>query len=262
MSKTAVRTGTTKSRRRASPSAGAAYLPDLEYLKNLELPEGDGEPLESDWHVVQISLLDELVRQLWQGRTDFFCGGNMFIYYSLEQAQEVIGYVEARKPAQPRYKGPDFFVVKDVDGTKPRKSWIVWKEGGRYPDVIVELLSPLTARKDKVENKALYEQVFGVTEYFWYDVDTGELRGFRLQGGRYAPIEPSEGGWLWSVELGAYLGIWEGEYRGRRYPWLRLYTAEGVLVPTKEEQAEAERQRAERLAQRLRELGVDPESIE
>jgi len=35
-----------------------------------------------------------------------------------------------------------------------------------------------------------------------------------------------------------------------------------VLVPTKEEQAEAERQRAERLAQRLRELGVDPESIE
>jgi NADH dehydrogenase FAD-containing subunit len=44
----------------------------------------------------------------------------------------------------------------------------------------------------------------------------------------------------------------------RRYPWLRLYTAEGNLVPT---QAEAAHQRAERLAQRLRELGVDPESL-
>jgi len=225
------------------------YMPDLDALKNLKLPEGDGEPLESDWHVVQISLLDELVRQLWHGRTDFFCGGNMFIYYSLEQAKSII-------QGRPHYKGPDFFVVKGVDGTKPRKAWIVWEEDGRYPDVIIELLSPSTARKDKTHNKRLYEQVFGTTEYFWYNVDTGELRGFRLDGGHYVPIKPNERGWLWSKELGAHLGVWEGEYRGRRYPWLRLYTAEGELVPTP---AEAERQRAERLAQRLRELGIEPD---
>ena len=256
MPRAAVRTGTTKRKQAARQCAGAAYLPDLEYLKNLELPEGDGEPLESDWHVVQISLLDELVRQLWRGRSDFFCGGNMFIYYSLEQAESVI-------KGRPLYKGPDFFVVKGVDGTKPRKSWVVWKEGGRYPDVIVELLSPTTARKDKNQNKRLYEQVFNTTEYFWYDVDTGELKGFRLREGRYEPIAPNEHGWLWSVELGAYLGIWEGEYRGRHYPWLRLYTAEGELIPTQAEaehqRAEAEHQRAERLAQRLRELGVEPD---
>jgi Uma2 family endonuclease len=249
-----------KSRRAATRKD--AYLTDIEreieYLENLELPEGDGEPLESDWHVVQISLLDELVRQLFQGRTDFFCGGNMFIYYSLEQAHSII-------QGHPLYKGPDFFVVKDVDGTKPRKSWVVWQEGGRYPDVIVELLSPSTARKDRHENKQLYERVFHTAEYFWYDVDTGELQGFRLHEGRYKPIEADEHGWLWSAELGAYFGVWEGEYRGRRYPWLRLYTADGNLVPTQAEaerqRAEAERQRAERLAQRLRELGVEPESL-
>ena len=237
-------------------------------LPDIPLLEGDGEPLESDWHGVQISLLDELVRQHWKGRSDFFCGGNMFIYYSRRQAESVW-------EGQPLYKGPDFFMVKGVDGTKPRKYWAVWDEEGRYPDVIIELLSPTTAKKDKTHNKELYERVFKTTEYFWYDVDTRELKGFRLHDGRYTPIEPNERDWLWSVELNAYLGLWEGEYRGRRYPWLRLYTADGVLVPTKEEQAEAERQRAEaehqraeaerqraeRFAQRLRELGIDPETV-
>ena len=242
-------------------------------LPRIKLLEGDGEPLESDWHVVQIHLLDELVRQLFEGRTDFFCGGNMFIYYSLKQARSV-------KRGRPLYKGPDFFVVKEVDGTKPRKYWAVWEEDGRYPDVIVELLSPTTAQKDKVENLRLYERVFRTGEYFWYDVETGELRGFRLRDGHYVPIEPNERGWLWSAELGVWLGVWEGVYQGRRYRWLRLYDREGRLVPTQAElaeaerqraeaerqraeealrQLEAERQRAERLAQRLRELGYEPE---
>ncbi|MCS7066186.1 MAG: Uma2 family endonuclease, partial [Fimbriimonadales bacterium] len=208
---------------------------------------GDGQPLESDWHVVQISLLDELVRQLWQGRHDFFCGGNIFIYYSIQQAESI-------SKGRPLYKGPDFFVVKGVDGTRPRKYWAVWDEDGRYPDVIVELLSPMTAERDTTRYKELYERIFRTAEYFWYDVDTRELKGFRLRGGRYEPIEPNERGWLWSSQLDAWLGIWEGEYRGRHYPWLRLYTPEGELVPTHEELSE-------RLAQRLRELGVDPESV-
>jgi Uma2 family endonuclease len=260
-----------KRRRRAKSPAPVPPLPRIKLL------EGDGEPLESDWHVVQIHLLDELVRQLFTGRTDFFCGGNMFIYYSLRQARSV-------KRGRPLYKGPDFFVVKEVEGTKPRKYWAVWEEDGRYPDVIVELLSPTTAEKDKVENLRLYERVFRTGEYFWYDVETGELRGFRLRDGHYVPIEPNERGWLWSQELGAWLGIWEGVYQGRRYPWLRLYYADGSLVPTQAEaecqraeqvlqqleaerqraeaerqRAEAERQRAERLAQRLRELGYEPD---
>ncbi|MEN3002098.1 MAG: Uma2 family endonuclease [Armatimonadota bacterium] len=239
------KTLTKSAKRKRQPPAPVPKPPEIPLL------EGDGEPLESDWHVVQISLLDELVRQLWQGRRDFFCGGNMFIYYSLRQAESVW-------KGRPLYKGPDFFVVKEVDGTKPRKYWAVWDEEGRYPDVIIELLSPTTAKKDKTRNKELYERVFRTAEYFWYDVDTRELKGFRLREGRYAPIEPNERGWLWSSQLGAWLGIWEGEYRGRHYPWLRLYTAEGELVPT---QAEAEHQRAERLAQRLRELGVDPETV-
>lgn len=84
--------------------------------------------MESNWHRIQINLLVDNVRQHWRGRADFFAGGNMFIYYSLRQVRDK------------DYKGPDFFVVKNVDGTQKRRAWIAWEEDARLPDVIVELL--------------------------------------------------------------------------------------------------------------------------
>jgi hypothetical protein len=142
----------------------------------------------------------------------------------------------------------------------------VWEEDGRYPDVIVELLSPTTAHKDKVENLRLYERVFRVREYFWYDGESGELAGFRLGEGGYVAIEADERGWLWSVELGVWLGVWEGVYQGRRYRWLRLYDAKGNLVPTQAERAEAERQRAEaerrRAEEALRQVELERQRAE
>jgi Uma2 family endonuclease len=215
----------------------------LQRLQSVELIEEDGEPLESEWHVVQIHLLDELVRQHLGDTGDYFCGGNMFVYYSLEQA-------EAISSGRPAYKGPDFFVVRGVDGRKARRYWVSWKEEGRYPDLVVELVSPRTAKKDKEENVRFYAEVFRVAEYFWYDQDSGELAGYHLVGGAYEPIEANEAGWLWSRVLGAYLGVWFGEYMGRRYRWLRLYGADGVLVPAVAERFEQERQRAEQERQR------------
>ncbi len=105
-------------------------------IPDIELPSEDGEPLESKWHHLQINLLEDMLHQHWQDPTDYFVGGNMFVYYSLQQARNR------------DYKGPDFFVVKGVDGTRLRPSWIVWQEGGRYPDVIIELLSITTAAED------------------------------------------------------------------------------------------------------------------
>jgi hypothetical protein len=91
----------------------------LAQLQSLKLPTGDGDRMESDWHVVSISLLDELVRNHLGTPHNYFCGGNMFIYYSIAQAKEIEEYVEAETvQKKPRFKGPDFFLVKDVDGTK------------------------------------------------------------------------------------------------------------------------------------------------
>ncbi|MCS7191197.1 MAG: hypothetical protein NZ843_06305, partial [Fimbriimonadales bacterium] len=87
-----------------------------------KLPVEDGIPMEDLWHVFQMHLLLELTKNRWIDRFDYFAGGNIFVYYSLEQAEEI---VLERETA---YRGPDFFVVKDVDGRKMRRRWVVWEE--------------------------------------------------------------------------------------------------------------------------------------
>jgi Uma2 family endonuclease len=210
------------------------------------LPETDGIPLESAWHRAAIALLIESVFCRMQGRTDYYVGGNMFIYYSSQQAR-------TRK-----YRGPDFFFVNEVDGTHPRRFWVVWNEGGKYPDVIIELLSPTTAREDQTTKKTLYERTFRTPEYFCYDPQTRRLEGWRLQGRRYAAIVANDRGWLWSEELGLWLGTWEGVYLNENTAWLRFYNDQGELVLTLAEQerqrAEQERQRAEALETELTRL--------
>ncbi len=74
-----------------------------------------------------------------------------------------------------------------------------------------------------------------------------------LVAGKYQPLSPNPQGWLWSQQLELYLGVDEDK--------LRFFTAEGELAPTPEEVAEQETQRAERLAVKLQELGIDPDSI-
>src|SRR3972149_5113567 len=91
-----------------------------------ELPTEDGEPLESNWHRIQINLLVDITHQLRPGREGYFTGGNMFVYYSARQVRDR------------DYRGPDFFVVLDVPGGD-RPAWGAWEGDGRLPTVIVEL---------------------------------------------------------------------------------------------------------------------------
>ena len=104
----------------------------------------DGEPLETNQHRVAVNVLIRSYQQYRTGQTDFYVGGNMFIYYSSTQ-------VKNRD-----FRGPDFFVVLDVEGTRDRQGWVVWEEEGRYPDVIIELMSPSTAKVDLGLKKQLY----------------------------------------------------------------------------------------------------------
>ena len=127
-------------------------------------------------------MLIDSIKAHWQEQGDFYTGGNMFVYYSFEQVRE-------RK-----YRGPDFFVVLSVDGSYPRKAWVVWEEDGKYPDVIVELLSQSTAHEDLTTKKDLYEQIFRTPEYFCYDPETAGLRGWRLERTRYQELPVDDRG--------------------------------------------------------------------
>ena len=221
-----------------SQQAAAALAP-----LPFELVYDDGEPLETEWHTLEYPLLRRLIRQAMaeQSRTDFYTGGNMFVYYSVEQARDVSEEMTKGLPWR-AFRGPDVFWVGGVDQDRERKAWISWEEGGRLPDVIVELLSPSTAKKDRTEKRDLYARVFHTAEYFLCDPDTGTLEGLRLAGRFYQSILPDEKGRLWSEQLGVFLGTWHGAVDGRKGDWVRLFRPDGSLVPTPEEHAEAERQ--------------------
>jgi Uma2 family endonuclease len=188
----------------------------------------DGEPLETNRHRLAMNTLIRSLQQAWADRNDFFTGGNMFIYYSSAQARNR------------DFRGPDFFAVLDIDGSYPRQGWVVWEEGGRYPDVIVELMSSSTAEVDTGVKKTIYEQVFKTRNYFVFDpFNPNSLQGWHLDANqRYQPLEPNEQGWLWCQTLGFWLGTWEGTIDREPAVWLRLYDQAGNLVPLPEEAAE------------------------
>ncbi len=98
------------------------------------LSEEDGVPLETDWHRLEMNLLIESVTYYWRHRTDYFVGGNMFIYYNEEHARNV------------DYRGPDFFFVRDSHLNPSRPYWAVWLENYKFPNLIIELTSPSTAQ--------------------------------------------------------------------------------------------------------------------
>lgn len=212
--------------------------------KDVIFPPGDlysdEPPLETDLHLRQMILLIQCLEWWWRNRNDFYVAGNLTIYYSPRQ----------RKSED--FRGPDFFVVLGCE-RKPRKSWVVWEEDGKYPNVIIEVLSDTTAATDKDLKKQIYQDIFRTPDYFWFDPNTMEFAGFHSVDGEYQPLEANLQGWLWSQQLGLYLGIYQQK--------LRFFTPNGQLVPTPEEVALQETQRAERLAAKLRELNIDPDAL-
>lgn len=206
--------------------------------------ESDEPPLESDLHRSQIDLIIRLLKWYWRDKPNFYVSGNTTVFYDPQQR------------ITRNFRGPDLYVCLDAE-KRDRKSWMVWKEGGNYPNVVIELLSDSTAKVDRTTKKALYQDTWRLPNYFWFDTETLELQGFHLVEGLYQPIEPNDQGHLWSQQLGLYLGIHGG--------MLRLFDAEGnlALLPEEEanQKAEQAQNKAERLAAKLRELGVDPDEL-
>ena len=254
---------------REAPTHPLSLDPDLP-----DLPPGgplsDEPQMETDKHVRQLVVLLDVSEWAFLDREDVYFTGNMTIFFSPEQIK------------RQDFRGPDFFVVLGTD-RRSRNSWVVWQEGGRFPDVIIELLSKSTRSNDLGPKKQTYQDVFRTPEYYAFDPEKGELFAFALVEGHYERRTPDARGWYWSERLAHYLGVREG--------LLRLFTRDGEPVPTalerglmaeaaerrtKEEarraddaarraddearRADEAEQQARRLAERLRVLGLDPEA--
>ena len=185
----------------------------------------DEPQMESHQHVMQMLALIETLRWHWRDRHDFFCSGNLTIYYSAQRKKSL------------DFRGPDFFVALGVDRDPTRLSWVVWEEDGKYPDVIVEIVSDSTEHVDRGEKMDIYSQIFRTPEYFIFDPRDGRLDAFRIVDGRYQPIAKDADGRCASRRLGLAFGVVDRE--------LRFFTTDGELIEKPEEVAETERRRAD-----------------
>jgi Uma2 family endonuclease len=174
-------------------------------LTQVDYPDGDGKPVaETPIHRDNLLELVYMLQRWFAGNDQVYVSGNMFLYY-----------VEGDKR---KHVSPDVFVAKDVPRDKPRRSYRLWEEGGKGPQVVIEVTSPSTRKEDLDVKFRLYRDVLKVREYFLFDPYTEyltpSLQGYRLRGGKYVPIKPIHGR-LPSKVLGLHL-----ERDGER---LRLY---------------------------------------
>ncbi len=156
-------------------------------------------------------------------------------------------------------RAPDAFVVFG----RPkgyRGSYKQWEEDGIAPQVVFEVVSPSNSPIETTRSFRFYER-FGVEEYFLYDPENGELAGWLRGLTRLEEIEQMNG--HTSPRLGVRFEPGEGPDALKIIgPDGRPFATYVELFEQRETErlrAEAERQRADRLAAKLRELGFEPE---
>ena len=138
---------------------------------------------------------------------------------------------------------------------------------GEPISIVMEFLSKtengeLSVRATPPHGKLyFYQQILQVPTYVTYDPYAPILEVRCLQNERYVIQETNDQGQVWISELQLFLGIWSGERLGQSMNWLRWWDRSGNLLLWSAEQSEQERFCAEKLAAKLRELGIDPDAL-
>lgn len=206
--------------------------PDISGLTTEDETPVDNLPSEK-----QQRLLVEPLYSSWEGagagRT-FLAAANVGVFYV------------ARNPAIV----PDMFLSLDVEVAedwwqKEHRSYFLW-EFGKPPDVAIEIVSNREGEEDG-EKKKKYARM-RVTYYVICDpikqVMPDVLTIYQLRGFEYERQSEAQ----FPFNLG--LTLWDGVFEGKASTWLRWTDGRGHLIPTGRERAEQERQRAEQERQR------------
>ena len=268
-----------------TPDPPDIALPD-QLPDHMQLPDKDGSIVINFQENPQSNLLTgSLIPHLSKLYPDgqYCIGHDCGIYYRYTQ------------PPLDGCKAPDWFFVPGVPpmlNGQFRRSYVLWQEVVR-PLLIIEYVSgDGRDERDTTPYRGkfwVYEQGIGAPYYAIFDGPRDSVELFELEAGRYRQVVPNDAGRLPIPPLGVELGIWYGTYRGMDLPWLRFWdaatrfllssedeqaaaerrraeTAESLLHDTRKrleqecERAESERQRAAQLAERLRSVGIDPDT--
>ncbi len=234
------------------PAAGQR-LPD-----HTQLPDTDGSIVQNFQEHPQAMLLTDSIRPVL---SRLYPDGQ----YAIGQDSGI--YWRHTEPPLNGCKAPDWFLVPDVPpllNGVVRRSYVMWQEL-ITPFLLIEFVSgDGSEERDTTPWTGkfwVYERAIRADYYAIYEVDPGRVELYRMVNRKYERVSPNRHGRFPIDLLGVELGIWQGRYQNQELPWLRLWDAHGLLLPTSEEQMETYKRRAEKLAERLRELGIDPDSV-
>jgi Uma2 family endonuclease len=195
------------------------------------------------------NLLEAMLALAWSDRTDWFFGVDMGIYHTPDRPPLV----------------PDGFLSLNVErfiDEGGRLSYVLWEEDNIAPIFALEVVSK-TYGGEYEQKKQDYAQL-GILYYAIY-VPTRNFRRkraplevYRLVEGKYLLQDAPR---VWMPEIGLAIGRERGTYLGRTREWLYWYDQNDQKLLTPEENLQQERQRADRLAAKLREMGIDPSEI-
>lgn len=235
----------------------------------IEYPDSDGQPMADNTEQWEwIDKLKDNFDILYADRDEVFVAANL-LWYPVEGDRDT-------KAA------PDVFVAFG----RPkgyRGSYRQWEENDMPPQVVFEILSPGN-RAGEMTNKFLFYDRFGTEEYYLYDPQRFDFFGWlrSTTDGRLLPIA-NMNGWV-SPRLDVRFEWTEGRALVLRYPDGRPFlsavqlAAERDAAQVERDAAQAERDaaqaerdtaqaerdaaqaRAEKLAERLRALGLDPDA--
>ncbi|MBI4852556.1 MAG: Uma2 family endonuclease [Acidobacteria bacterium] len=209
----------------------------------------DDEPVDNILSEKNQRLLTEPLYASWAGPGEsrsYLAAANVGVFSSVHQSPIV----------------PDMFLSLDVElpenwTEKRYQSYFVW-EYDKPPDLAIEIVS----NKDGKENTSKMQRYarIGITYYVIFDphkyLSNEVLTIYGLQLGRYVRLNQT-----FFPDIGLGLCLWTGVFEGTESTWLRWCDRQERIIPTGKEAAETEKQRAEKLAAKLRELGIDPESL-
>ncbi len=163
-------------------------------------PESDGKPMADNSKQFRwITTIEGNLEILFEADPNVFIAGDM-LWYPVE------GNNQTRT-------APDAMVIFGRS-KGDRGAYLQWLEGGIAPQVVFEVLSPGNRKREMDEKLAFYDR-YGVEEYYLYDPDRGQLRGWQRRQGRLEPIAAIRG-WR-SPRLGVQFDL-EGLDLSLTYP--------------------------------------------
>ncbi len=231
------------------PLTSEAIAPEIDY------PDSDGNPMADNTEQYRwIVMIKENLEIVFANDPNVFIAGDL-LWYPVRHTQKRMA--------------PDVMVVFGRPKGR-RGSYKQWLEDNIAPQVAFEILSP--SNKDRrglesLEDKFNFYEAYGIEEYYVYDPDDLLLWGWQRIRDRFISIEiqPEWVSPLLQVRFEWQAGQELVLYRpnGQRFLSTLELEQKANLAQQRaslaEQIAEQDRQRANRLADRLRAMGIDPD---